>query len=69
MAELDASVAQARQIQLAAATAQVVQRDNSPVRMAAGEAERHVRPDEAGAAGDQEHALREHLENPTLAWG
>ena len=59
MDELDAGLAQARQVQLRAAAHQVVERDDLPVGVALGQRYSEIGADEAGAAGDQDfHALR-----------
>jgi hypothetical protein len=51
--ESDPSFAQPGQVELAAPAAKVVEGDELPVRMARLEAERGARPDEPGAAGDE----------------
>ena len=57
--ELDAGLAQPRQVELRAAPVEVVERDDLPVGMALGEREGEVRADEAGSAGDdQAHERR-----------
>ena len=52
--ELDARLAQARQVQLGPAPVEVVAGDELPVGVALGQGEGEGRADEAGAAGDED---------------